>query len=90
MADSQPSPYRFVIVFAVALAAFLSNFSIFQMAGLAGYIIPAAGLDSAKFGLVIGISILTAAVLGMPLGALGDRVGVKPVAYLPDGSSYSC
>lgn len=79
MADSQPSPYRFVIVFAVALAAFLSNFSIFQMAGLAGYIIPAAGLDSAKFGLVIGISILTAAVLGMPLGALGDRVGVKPV-----------
>jgi NNP family nitrate/nitrite transporter-like MFS transporter len=79
MTGSPPSPYRFVIVLMVAAAAFLANFVIFQMAGLAPQIIEAASLDPARFGLVIGISILTAAVFGMPLGALGDRVGVKPV-----------
>jgi NNP family nitrate/nitrite transporter-like MFS transporter len=82
MADSQPSPYRFVIVLVVAVAAFLGNFVIFQMAGLAPLVMGAAGLAPAQFGLVIGISILTAAILGMPLGALGDRVGVKPVVAL--------
>ena len=76
---NSPSPYRFAIVAVVALAAFLGNFVIFQMAGLAPLIIEAANLDPADFGLVIGISMLTAAIFGIPLGALGDRVGVKPV-----------
>ncbi|MDR1658343.1 MAG: MFS transporter [Deltaproteobacteria bacterium] len=79
MTESTPSSYRFVIVFIVAVASFLGNFVIFQMAGLAPQIIGAIGLSGAKFGLIIGISILTAAILGMPLGALGDRIGVKPV-----------
>jgi NNP family nitrate/nitrite transporter-like MFS transporter len=73
------SPYRFVIVLVVALGSFLGNFVIFQMAGLAPQVIEAAGLSPSDFGLVVGISILTAAVLGLPLGALGDRLGVKPV-----------
>ncbi|MDR1110627.1 MAG: MFS transporter [Deltaproteobacteria bacterium] len=79
MSDAQHSPYRFVIVVVVALASFLGNFTIFQMAGLAPKIIGLASLTGSQFGLVVGISILTAAVLGLPLGALGDRVGVKPV-----------
>jgi NNP family nitrate/nitrite transporter-like MFS transporter len=79
MPDSKPSPYRFVIVLVVAIASFLGNYVIFLMAGLAPKIFEAAKLDPAQFGLIIGIAILTAAVLGLPLGALGDRLGVKPV-----------
>ena len=82
MTDSRPSSYRHVIVLVMAVGSFLGNFVIFQMAGLAPQVSGAAGLDQAQFGLVIGISILTAAILGMPLGALGDRIGVKPVVAM--------
>ncbi|MDR0354426.1 MAG: MFS transporter [Deltaproteobacteria bacterium] len=88
MSPTAPPPYRFVIVAAVASASFLGNFVIFQMAGLAPRIMELAHLSGNQFGMIVGIALLTAAVLGLPLGALGDKAGVKPVAAAAIGVTF--
>ena len=71
--------YRLIIVLAVAITTFGINFIHFQVAGLAPQIMQAAQAAPEQFGLLMGMPLLAAAILGIPLGALGDRFGVKPV-----------
>lgn len=79
MVENIANPYRLVIVLAVAVTAFAINFIHFQVAGLAPQIMQAAQAAPEQFGLLMGMPLLAAAILGIPAGALGDRFGVKPI-----------
>ncbi|MDR1677624.1 MAG: MFS transporter [Deltaproteobacteria bacterium] len=82
MADNNSNSFRYIIVAVVALAAFVINFIHFQVAGLAPMIMQVAKAAPEQFGLLMGMPLLAACVLGIPSGALGDRYGVKPVVAI--------
>lgn len=79
MTNGNNNPYRLIIVLAVAVTTFGINFIHFQVAGLAPQIMQAAEVAPEQFGLLMGMPLLAAAILGIPMGAMGDRFGVKPV-----------
>jgi NNP family nitrate/nitrite transporter-like MFS transporter len=74
-ADVQP--FRWIILLIIALVQIALNILQFQIAGLAGRLIPALHLQPSQFAMVLAAPMLTAALFGIPAGALADRFGVK-------------
>ncbi len=75
-------PYRWVILVAIALIQFTTNFANIQISALAGNIIEAMNLTTAQFGAVASCSFLGGAIFGFICGNLGDRYGIKKVIAL--------
>ncbi len=75
--DTAAKPYRWVILAVIVLVQIALNAAQFQVAGLAGRIIGALGLSSGQFAMVLAAPMLTAALFGIPAGAMADRFGVR-------------
>ncbi|MDR3600536.1 MAG: MFS transporter [Desulfosporosinus sp.] len=71
--------YRWTILLIIFLVNTIFNFSIFQIGGLASRIIPAFHLQGSQLAMVLSVSFLTNAIIGIPAGILADRFGVKNV-----------
>jgi len=71
--------YRWTILLIIFLVNTIFNFSIFQIGGLASRIIPAFHLQVSQLAMVLSVSFLTNAILGIPAGILADRFGVRNV-----------
>jgi NNP family nitrate/nitrite transporter-like MFS transporter len=69
--------FRWAILLIIALVQIALNILQFQIAGLAGRLIPALHLQPSQFAMVLAAPMLTAALFGIPAGALADRFGVK-------------
>ena len=74
---AQVYPFRWSILLIIALVQIALNILQFQIAGLAGRLIPALHLQPSQFAMVLTAPMLTAALFGIPAGALADRFGVK-------------
>ena len=77
LARSKAYPFRWLVLFVITLVQIALNIPQFQIAGLAGRIIPALHLQPSQFAMVLAAPMLTAAIFGIPAGALADRFGVK-------------
>lgn len=71
------NPFRWSILLIIAVVQIALNILQFQIAGLAGRLIPALHLQPGQFAMVLTAPMLTAALFGIPAGALADRFGVK-------------
>ena len=69
--------FRWSILSVITLVMIALNILQFQIAGLAGRLIPALHLQPSQFAMVLTAPMLTAALFGIPAGALADRFGVK-------------
>jgi NNP family nitrate/nitrite transporter-like MFS transporter len=70
-------PLRWSILLIITLVQMALNILQFQIAGLAGRLIPALHLQPSQFAMILTAPMLTAALFGIPAGALADRFGVK-------------
>ncbi len=70
-------PLRWAILLIVAVTQVILNILQFQVAGLADRLIPAMHLQPGQFAMVLTAPMLTAALFGIPAGALADRFGAK-------------
>ncbi len=70
-------PFRWTILLVITLVQIALNVLQFQIAGLASRLIPALHLQPDQFVMVLAAPMLTAALFGIPAGALADRFGVK-------------
>lgn len=73
------TPYRWVILLIMWLTLCVALVAQFQIAALAYQIIPAFGLTSGQYGLVLTAPMLAGMLLSFAAGALADRWGVKKV-----------
>jgi NNP family nitrate/nitrite transporter-like MFS transporter len=74
---SKAYPFRWLVLFVITLVQIALNIPQFQIAGLAVRLIPALHLQPGQFAVVLAAPMLTAAIFGIPAGALADRFGVK-------------
>ncbi|WP_425807714.1 nitrate/nitrite transporter [Desulfitobacterium sp. Sab5] len=79
MDNSKTTSYRWIILGIVSIAAALSCYAQFVVAARAFELIPALGLNMAAFAMIMSAPMFPNIFLGIPIGALADRFGVKSV-----------
>jgi nitrate/nitrite transporter NarK len=75
-------PYRWMILAVMSVTFFLINFTQFQLAGVAGHLLPALHLTPMEFGMCLFAPYLVNFVFGLPIGMLTDRYGAKAVGIV--------
>ena len=73
------SSYRWAILGAMTLGITALTYTAFMVASLPTQVISAFSLSQVQFGAVTTVPFLAGAVLGLPIGMMGDRIGVKHV-----------
>lgn len=73
------SPYRWIILGAMTVGITALTYTTFLGAALAVQVISAFSLTQVQYGAVATVPFLAGAILGLPSGMLGDRIGVKHV-----------
>jgi NNP family nitrate/nitrite transporter-like MFS transporter len=68
-----------MILAMMSVAFFLINLTLFQLAGVAGRLLPALHLTPMEFGMCLFGPFLVNFVFGIPIGMLTDRFGAKAV-----------
>ncbi len=82
------SSSKWVVLLVLALVQIALNGAQFQIAGLAGRLIPALDLQPDQFAMVLTAPMLIAALFGIPSGALADRFGAKATVTI--GLAIAC
>lgn len=73
------SPYRWMILASVMLAAFIGSYAQFQLPPVAYKIIPALKLTPSQYASILSAPMLPAVLFSILVGMLADRYGVKSV-----------
>lgn len=73
------SGYRWMILLIVCLVCILANYMQYQVSALAVQIMPMFSIDEAGFSMLLLMPMLTAVFMSIPMGTLGDRIGLKKV-----------
>lgn len=76
------SRYRWAILAAMTVGITALTYTAFMVASVAVQVISAFSLTQVQFGAVTTVPFLAGAALGLPIGMLGDRFGVKHVVSI--------
>ena len=74
------NPYRFIIIFSLALCQIGLQLSVVQTATLGNYVMEFFNINTAQFAALTVVSFLAGAVFGIPAGILADKFSIKKVA----------
>jgi NNP family nitrate/nitrite transporter-like MFS transporter len=80
--EAEPPTYRWAVLAAMTAGITALTYTAFMVASVAVQVISAFSLTQVQFGAVTTVPFLAGAALGLPIGMLGDRFGVKHVVSI--------